>query len=178
MAARTISEFKAQLLGGGARPNQFEVELTFPGFVSLGSLAGQKAQFMVMAASLPASRIDVAPAPFRGRFVFTAGERTFDPWTITVLNDTDFLIRNSMEQWQQAINNNITNVGLTNPSDYQSRALVHQLSRSGDRIKSYTFEGMFPVEVAPIDLAYDANNVIEQFGVTFNYQFWTSNTTG
>lgn len=178
MAARTITEFKAQLLGGGARPNQFEVELTFPAFVGLGGMAGQKAQFMIIAASLPASRIDVAPAPFRGRFVYTAGERTFDPWTITVLNDTDFLIRNAMEQWQQAINNNTTNVGLTNPSDYQSRALVHQLSRSGDRIKSYTFEGMFPVEVQEIPLAFDANNVIEQFGVTFNYQFWTSNTTG
>lgn len=178
MTVRTISEFKAQLVGGGARPNQFEVELSFPPFVTLGALAGQKAQFMIVAASLPASRIDVAPAPFRGRVVYTAGERTFDPWTVTVLNDTDFLIRNAMEQWQQGINNNLTNVGLTNPSDYQSRALVHQLSRSGDRIKSYTFEGMFPTEVSQIELGADTNNVIEQFQVTFVYQFWTSNTTG
>ncbi len=178
MAARTISEFKSQLIGGGARPNQFEVELTFPAFVALGGLAGQKAQFMIIASSLPASRLDVAPAPFRGRFVYTAGERTFDPWSVTVLNDTDFIIRNAMEQWQQAINNNLTNVGLTNPSDYQSRALVHQLSRSGERIKSYTFEGIFPTEVSQIDLAMDNNNVIEQFGCTFTYQFWTSNTTG
>lgn len=178
MAAKTISEFKSQLIGGGARPNQFEVELSFPTFVTLGSLAGQKAQFMVMAASLPSSTIDVAPAPFRGRVVYTAGERTFEPWAVTVLNDTDFLIRNAMEQWQQAINNNLTNVGLTNPSDYQSRALVHQLARSGERIKSYTFEGLMPTQVSAIELAYDANNVIEQFQVTFVYQFWTSNTTG
>jgi hypothetical protein len=178
MVARTISDFKAQLLGGGARPNQFEVQLTFPTFVTLGTIAGQKAQFMVIGASLPPSRIDVAPAPFRGRFVYTAGERTFDPWTVTVLNDTDFLIRNAMEQWQQGINNNLTNVGLTNTADYQSRAVVNQLSRSGDTIKSYLFEGMFPTEVSPIELAYDNNNTIEQFTVTFAYQYWTSNTTG
>lgn len=178
MAALTISEFKAQLQGGGARPNQFEVELTFPPFVALGSLAGQKAQFFIMAAELPASRLDIAPAPFRGRFVPMAGERTFDPWSVTILNDTDFLIRNAMEQWQQAINNNNTNVGLTNPSEYMSRALVHQLSRSGDRIKSYTFEGLWPSEVGAIPLAMDANNVIEQFPCTFTYLYWTSNTTG
>jgi len=178
MAARTISDFKAQLIGGGARPNQFEVELSFPPFVTLGVQAGQKASFMVMAASLPASNLDVAPAPFRGRVVYTAGERTFDPWSVTVLNDTDFVIRNAMEQWQQAINNNLTNVGLTNPSSYQSRALVHQLARSGERLKSYTFEGMMPTHVSPIELSMDANNVIEQFQTTFVYQYWTSNTTG
>lgn len=177
MAIHTISEFKAQLIGGGARPNQFEVELTFPTFVQDGTLAGQKALFMIMATSLPASNLDVAPAPFRGRVVYTAGERTFDPWTVTVLNDTDFLLRDAMEEWQQNINDNLSNVGLTNPSDYQSRALVHQLSRSGDRIKSYTFEGMFPTHVSDIQLAMDANNVIEQFQCTFVYQYWTSNTT-
>jgi len=178
MTARTISDFKAQLIGGGARPNQFEVEMTFPTFVTLGAVAGQKMGFMVMAAQLPASNLDVAPAPFRGRFVYTAGERTFDPWGVTVLNDTDFIIRNALEQWQQAINNNLTNVGLTNPSDYQARATVYQLSRAGDRIKSYTFEGMFPTHVGPIELSMDANNVIEQFQTTFVVQYWTSNTTG
>jgi hypothetical protein len=98
MAVRTISDFKAQLIGGGARPNQFEIEMSFPPFVTLGVVAGQKMSFMVMAASLPASNLDVAPAPFRGRVVYTAGERTFDPWSVTVLNDTDFVIRNAMEQ--------------------------------------------------------------------------------
>src|SRR6516164_1730483 len=171
----TISDFKAQLVGGGARPNQFEVLMTFPAFVTLGAAAGQKGQFMIMAASLPASNIDVAPAPFRGRFVYTAGERTFDPWTVNIINDTDFLIRNAFEQWQQAINSNPTNVGLTNPLSYQSDAIVNQLDRSGSVIKSYKFTGMMPTHVGAIDLAYDANNVIETFPVTFVYQFWQSN---
>jgi len=174
----SILNFKASLLGGGARANQFRVTLNFPNFVSGGTAAANKAQFLVEAASLPGQNIGVATVMYRGRQVKLAGERTFDNWSVTVLNDTDFLIRNAMEQWQQAINNNLTNVGLTNPSDYQSRALVHQLARSGERIKSYTFEGLMPTQVSAIDLAFDANNVIEQFQVTFVYQFWTSNTTG
>ena len=178
MTVRTIADFKSQLIGGGARPNQFEVLLTFPTFVTLGAAAGQKAQFMIIASSLPASNLDVAPAPFRGRYVYTAGERTFDPWTVNVLNDTDFLIRNAMEQWQQAINNNVTNTGLTNPSDYQSEAIINQLDRSGNTIKSYIFSGMMPTHVSQIELAMDNNNVIEQFSVTWVYQYWTSNTTG
>lgn len=178
MTVRTISDFKAQLVGGGARPNQFEIEMTFPGFVTLGTVAGQKLGFMAMAASLPASNLDVAPAPFRGRVVYTAGERTFDPWSVMILNDTDFVIRNALEQWQQAINNNQTNIGLTNPSNYQSVASVYQLDRAGNRIKEYDFQGIFPTHVAPIELAMDSNNIVEQFQVTFVYQFWTSNTTG
>lgn len=178
MTVRSIAQFKSQLIGGGARPNQFEVEMTFPTFVTLGVQAGNKMGFMVMASELPESHIDVAPAPFRGRVVYTAGERTFQPWSVTVLNDTDFLIRNAMEQWQQAINNNQTNIGLTNPSNYQSVALVHQLDRAGNRIKSYQFEGVFPTDVAPIELGMGMNNVIEEFTVTFQVQYWTSNTTG
>jgi len=177
MAIHTIDEFKAQLVGGGARPNQYEVELTFPAFVPLGGAAGQKMLFMVMATSLPASHIDVAPAPFRGRYVYTAGERTFDPWNVSVLNDTDFMIRDAFEQWQQAINDNVTNVGLTTPTSYQSEGSVWQLNRSGDRIKGYTFRGMMPTQVGQIELGYDSNNVIEQFPVTFVYQYWVSNTT-
>src|SRR5208282_2119401 len=107
MALRTIDQFKATLVGGGARPNQYEVSLTFPAFVPTAAAAGNKLIFLCMAASLPASHVDVAPAPFRGRVVYTAGERTFDPWQIMVMNDTDFSIRNAFEQWQQQINDNV-----------------------------------------------------------------------
>jgi hypothetical protein len=177
MAAHTISEFKAQLVGGGTRPNQYEVELLFPTFVPNGQAAGQKLVFMCMASGLPASHIDIAPAPFRGRVLPTAGERTFDPWSISVLNDTDFAPRDALEIWQQAINDNVKNTGITNPSDYTSTAGVFQLDRSGNRIKGYQFVGIFPVMVGPIQLGFDMNNTIETFDCTFAVLYWTSNTT-
>lgn len=176
MVAKTIDQFKANLTGGGARPNQFEVEIFFPGFVANGVLAGQNTVFFCHAASLPPSTIGIAPAPFRGRFVYTAGEREFAPWAVQILNDTNFLLRNALEDWSEAMNGKVSNVGLTNPSDYQSTANVHQLSRAGDRIKSYTLAGVFPTDVAAIELSFDANNVIESFNCTFVYQYWTDTT--
>lgn len=171
-----IADFKAQMIGGGARPNQFRVELTFPSFVTLGVVAGQRAQFLCKAAQLPASTIETLPVLYRGRPVNFAGERTFQPWTVTIYNDTTFGIRNALEQWQSGIQNYNTTNGRTNPTDYQVDLMVHQLDRNGATIKSYKFVDAFPTAISAIGLDYEQQNAIEQFDVEFQYNFFTSDT--
>lgn len=170
-----IADFKAQMIGGGARPNQFRVELTFPSFVTLGVIAGQRAQFLCRAASLPASTIETISIPYRGRPVNFAGERSFQPWTVSIYNDTTFNIRNALEQWQSGIQQYNTTNGRTNPTDYQVDLSVHQLDRNGATIKSYKFTDAFPTNIGAITLDYEQQNAIEQFDVEFIYNFFTSN---
>lgn len=171
-----ISDFKAQLTGGGARANQFRVELTFPSFVTLGVVAGQQAQFLCKSAQLPASTVENFGVQYRGRAVNFAGERSFAPWTIQVYNDTNFNIRNAMEQWSNGIQNLVGTNGLTNPRDYQVDLQVHQLDRNGAIVKTYKFVDAYPTEIGTIELDYDTVNTIETFPVTFQYNYWTSNT--
>jgi hypothetical protein len=171
-----IADFKAQMIGGGARPNQFRVELTFPSWVTLGVVAGQRAQFLCKAAQLPASTIETLPVLYRGRPVNFAGERTFQPWTISVYNDTTFGIRNALEQWQSGIQNYNTTNGRVNPTDYQVDLTVYQLDRNGASIKEYKFVDAFPTNIGAIGLDYEQQNAIEQFDVEFTYNFFTSNT--
>jgi hypothetical protein len=170
-----IADFKAQMIGGGARPNQFRVELTFPSFVTLGVIAGQRAQFLCRAASLPASTIETISIPYRGRPVNFAGERSFQPWTVSIYNDTTFNIRNALEQWQSGIQQYNSTNGRTNPTDYQVDLSVHQLDRNGATIKSYKFTDAFPTNIGAITLDYEQQNAIEQFDVEFVYNFFTSN---
>ena len=171
-----IADFKAQMIGGGARPNQFRVELAFPSYVTLGVVAGQRAQFLCKAAQLPASTIETLPVLYRGRPVNFAGERTFQPWTVTIYNDTTFGIRNAMEQWQSGIQNYNTTNGRINPTDYQVDLNVHQLDRNGAIIKSYKFVDAMPTAISAIGLDYEQQNAIEQFDVEFQYNFFTSAT--
>ena len=171
-----IADFKAQMIGGGARPNQFRVELTFPSWVTLGVVAGQRAQFLCKAAQLPASTIETLPVLYRGRPINFAGERTFQPWTISVYNDTTFGIRNALEQWQSGIQNYNTTNGRVNPGDYQVDLTVYQLDRNGASIKEYKFVDAFPTNIGAIGLDYEQQNAIEQFDVEFTYNFFTSNT--
>ena len=170
-----IADFKAQMIGGGARPNQFRVELTFPTYVTLGVIAGQRAQFLCRAASLPASTIETISIPYRGRPVNFAGERSFQPWTVSIYNDTTFNIRNALEQWQSGIQQYNTTNGRVNPTDYQVDLSVHQLDRNGATIKSYKFTDAFPTNIGAITLDYEQQNAIEQFDVEFVYNFFTSN---
>ena len=171
-----IADFKAQMIGGGARPNQFRVELTFPSYVTLGTVAGQRAQFLCKAAQLPASTIENLPVLYRGRPINFAGERTFQPWSVTVYNDTSFGIRNALEQWQSGIQNYNTTLGRVTPTDYQVDLQVHQLDRSGSIIKSYKFVDAFPTAISAIGLDYEQQNAIEQFDVELTYNFFTSET--
>lgn len=174
MAILGVDDFKSKLTGGGARANLFQVDMTWPGGVSGDT---EKGAFMIKAAQLPASIIAPITVPFRGRQLQIAGDRTFEPWTITVLNDTDFGLRNSFETWMNAINNHQANTGAVDPAEYFATATVHQLDKDGSKIKSYEFVGVWPTNVSAIDVSYDTENSIEEFTVELQVQYWTSNTT-
>ena len=171
-----ISDFKAKLAGGGARSNQFKVTMPFPGYSQVGGEIEDLA-FLCRTTSLPGMTVPSFNVPFRGRSIKIAGDRTIADWSVTCYNDTDFKLRNAFERWMNGINNMTDNEGLTNPADYQVDAFVDQLDRNGATIKSYTLRGVFPTEIAAIELAYDQNDAIEEFGVTFAYQYFESNTT-
>tara|TARA_Y100000004_G_scaffold31594_1_gene33056 strand:+ start:212 stop:739 length:528 start_codon:yes stop_codon:yes gene_type:complete len=171
-----INDFKAVLKGGGARGNQFQVTMPFPGFAATGGET-RVMSFLCRTSNLPGMTLGEVPVPFRGRVLYVAGDRTFETWTTTIMNDTDFLIRNAFERWMNEINALSDNSGLENPSDYQVDAFVDQLDRSGAVIKSYTFRGLFPQTIAPIELTYDGNDAVEEFEVTYRYQYFESNTT-
>ena len=143
---RKITDFKSKLTGGGARSNLFECELAFPQAVNVEGLNDilNKARFLVKAANLPASNVAPIEVPFRGRVLKIAGDRTFDTWTITVINDTDFAIRS---------------------------AFVFQLDRSGETLRKYKFYDVFPTQVAPIELSYDAQG-IQEFQVELQVLYW------
>ena len=193
----TISAFKSKLTGGGARPNLFEVEIpSFP--IAAGTNTwrtgdNQEAdtfKFLCKAATLPASNITPVEIPFRGRILKVAGDRTFDNWQITVINDENFIIRNAFETWMQSISKNSNATGATDPSAYMTYALVHQLGRGADAgsnsttasqsvsgvsvapLKTYTFFDIFPTTISAIDLSYENADAIEEYTVDFQVQYW------
>ena len=171
-----INDFKAKLAGGGARANQFKVTMPFPGYAQVGGEIEDLA-FLCRGAALPPSVLGLVEIPFRGRNIKIAGDRTVDSWTITVLNDTNFKLRNAFERWSNGINNMTDNEGLTNPVDYQVDAFLDQLDRNGNTIKSYTLRGAWPLNISDIALDYDQKTEIETFTVELQYQFYESNTT-
>ena len=168
---RKITDFKSKLTGGGARSNLFEVVLNFPETAQPDTTVLDKARFMVKAAQLPASNVAPIEVPFRGRILKIAGDRTFDSWTVTVINDTDFAIRSAMERWMNTINRVSDNTGLVNPADYQADAYVYQLDRDGSDLRSYRFYDVFPTQVATVELSYDAQG-IQEFTVELQVQWW------
>ena len=169
---RTISDFKSRLSGGGARPNLFEVELAFPNAVAIDNDVLQKSRFLVKAAALPASTIAPIDVPFRGRILKIAGDRTFETWTITVLNDTDFSIRSAFEKWMNIINKMSDATGLVDPEGYQKDATVKQLDRDGGVLRSYKFWDIFPTNISTIDLSYETTDTLEEFTVELQVQWW------
>ena len=168
---RKITDFKSKLTGGGARSNLFEVVLSFRDAAPASSAVLDKARFLVKAANLPASNVSPIEVPFRGRTLKVAGDRTFDTWTITVINDTDFAIRSAFEKWMNTINRVSDNTGVTNPASYQSDAFVYQLDRDGSTLRAYHFYDIFPTQVAPIELSYDAQG-IQEFTVELQVLWW------
>ena len=185
-AERNITNFRDRLVGGGARPNLFEVNIELPDGVIGQADYRDDVRFMVKAAEIPAANIGNIPVPFRGRVLPVAGDRTFDPWTVTVINDSKFNIRDAMEQWSNKINDLQFDVGDISPAAYQTKAEVFQLSRGGKStgasstggetinvLRTYNFEGIYPSVVSSIPLDYGATDSIEEFQVTFNYLFWT-----
>ena len=181
---KTLTDFQSALAFGGARPNLFEVGITLPGpaQTAVGTLDA-KFTLLCKAANLPASNIASIDVPFRGRTFKVAGDRTYDTWSITVINDTDFAIRTFMENWMQYIGQYKDASGVTNPNDYMASAQVDQLNRNASTMtqttqggivvaKSYKFEDIFPTNISAIDLSFDSSDAIEEFTVEFQVNYW------
>lgn len=178
--AFNINEFRSQMVGDGARPNLFQVEMTFPTFAERRSTvnAQSKISFMCKSAQLPGSTVNAVPVQYFGRELKFAGNRVFADWTITVINDEDFIVRTAFERWLNGLNHhvdNVRNATAVTPVSYTRDALVHQYGKAGGNpIKSYKFIGMFPTDVSPIDVDWGSNDTIEEFTVTLSYQWWES----
>jgi hypothetical protein len=171
---RKITDFKSKLTGGGARPNLFEVELAFPEEIEIANDVKDKSRFLVKAAALPASNITPIDINFRGRILKIAGDRTFDTWTVTVINDTDFAIRSAFEKWMNQINKLSDATGAQNPADYQEDAFVHQLDRDGSTLRTYKFFDVFPTNISQVDLSYETIDTLEEFTVELQVLYWES----
>ena len=175
----SVTDFKSNLSLGGARATLFQVEITPPAALGINADLN-KLRFLARATTIPASNLGMIGIPYFGRMVKMAGDRTFDPWNVTIINDEDFTIRNSIESWMNAINSNTSNVRAlqaNRPSTYTSDASVTQYGKTGETLKTYNFVGLFPIDLAPIELDWGSNDTMEEFQVTFAYQYWEANTT-
>jgi len=165
-----IDDFKANLIGGGARANQFRVTITPPPGIAIG-LDVRRASFLVKGSNLPASTLGEIAVPFRGRNIYVSGDRPApEPWSTTFFNDTDFMVRNAMERWHNGINDFANNTGVVNSADFQTDLFVEQLDRDETILKTYIFRSAFPLTVGQIDLATEEATAIEEFEVTWRYQ--------
>ena len=185
---KTISNFKSALIGGGARPNLFEVELTtLPNGVEWDA---DNFRYMCKASSLPASNIAAIDVPFRGRIFKVAGDRTIETWSVTIINDENFKLRNAFEEWMEQIAKLDNNLGATLPESYMTNATVYQLGRGATKsstdsngnanavLKQYEFIDIFPTSISAIDLSYDSSDAIEEFTVDFNVQSYSITGAG
>jgi hypothetical protein len=188
---KTLSQFKSRLAGGGARPNLFEVSIpSFPSAISDAWGSGDDAEngtfkFLCEAAALPASNIGDVTVPFRGRTLHVAGDRTFDPWTVTIINDEDFKLRTAFERWANVLSKLDDATGVSNPSSYMTDAYVQQLGRGATLnsttnaggqssvLRTYKFYDLFPTVISEIGLSYSTTDDIERFDVTFQVQYFT-----
>jgi len=171
----SINQFKSELVGGGARPSLFQVQITNP----ILGVADFKVPFMAKAAQLPESTLGSYTVPYFGRDIKYAGDRTFTDWTVTIINDEDFAIRNAMEAWSNAINSHVSNTRAL-PQQYKSDAIITQYGKDGQTLRIYNFEGIFPLTIAAIEMAWETKDTIQEFQVTFQYDLWTvvGGTTG
>lgn len=172
MSTFNLNSFRASLTNGGARPNQFQVALTFPTYVTAAATAIGRSPFLVSVAELPGQTVNPAIVQYRGREVKFAGDRVFAPWTITVLNDSDFSIRNAIEQWMDGMDDYAGKFGKLQPFEYQTDLSVSQLDRNGRLLKTYVLKGAMPVDLSPVALDFGANDQISTFTVTWQYQFF------
>ena len=166
----SINDFKANLIGGGARANQFRVTITPPPGIAIG-LDVRRTSFMCKGTNLPAQELTPIEVPFRGRKIYIAGDREFgETWTTTFINDTDFMIRNAMERWSNGINDLALNTGVIDPADYQTDLTVEQLDRDDTILKTYIFRSAWPVTISVIELTSEAADALEEFECTWRYQ--------
>ena len=166
----SINDFKANLIGGGARANQFRVTITPPPGIAIG-LDVRRTSFMCKGSNLPAQELTPIEVPFRGRKIYIAGDREFsETWTTTFINDTDFMIRNALERWSNGINDLALNTGVIDPADYQTDLTVEQLDRDDTILKTYIFRSAWPVNISQIELTSEAADTLEEFECTWRYQ--------
>ena len=173
MSTFNVERFKSSLTNGGARPNQFMVQLSFPTYVASQSLAVARAPFLVSVAELPGQTVNPAIVQYRGREVKFVGDRIYAPFTMTVLNDGEMSIRTALEQWMGGMEDYAGKFGRLQPSEYQRDMQVFQLDRNGNALKSYSIVNAFPVDLSPVGLDFGANDQISSFTVTFQYQHFT-----
>lgn len=171
MAVLGVDDFKSKLRGGGARPNLFKATINFPAYAGGDP---ELTSFLCEAAQLPGSTMGTIIVPFRGRQLKMAGDRIFSEWTVTIINDTDFAVRNSMERWMNGMNAHSANTGLASPIAYEADLKIEQLDRAGESVKQYTFRGAFPTDLSPIEVNYGSTDEIERFTTTFQYQYFDS----
>ncbi len=174
-----INRFKSSLKFGGARPTNFQVQIFNP----VNNIAGLDTPMKVKAASLPGSFIGTIPVMYFGRAIKFAGDRQIQPWEVSIINDEDFLIRNAMEEWSNRINaleRNIRDLPGSEASLYKADAIVVQFSKTGETLREYTFRGIWPSQITPIGVSWEAENQIEEFGVTFEVDTFevTGGSTG
>ena len=173
MSVFNVERFKSALVNGGARPNQFAVQIAFPAYVSQATRVAGESPFLVNIAELPGQVVNPAIVLYRGREVKFAGDRIYAPWTTTILNDTAFTLRNGIEQWMAGMEDLQTKVGRLQPAAYQRNIEVYQLDRNGNTLKQYTLLDVFPVDLSPIGLDFGANDQISSFTCTWQYQSFT-----
>lgn len=176
MANIGINDFVSKFTGGGARPSLYLVTLNFPAGLSSGA-DRTKNSYLCKAASIPSSTIGEVQVPFMGRKIKVAGDKEFDDWSVTMINDTDFSARGAFEAWVNSINQHVSNKGKENPSDYYVDLKVEQLDRQGNTIYTYDLRGCWPKSVGEITLGYDETDTVEEFEVTFAMNYWTSDKT-
>jgi hypothetical protein len=176
--AFNINNFNSNALkGGGARPTLFEVRLNSP--INTADNLNGLSSLLVESSSIPTSTVGKIEVPYMGRKMSVAGDRTFDAWQVTILNDEDFAIRKIMEEWHNKINSlegNLNTFGSSAPTQYKRDAVVIQYGKAGNKLRSYTFKGIFPVEVSAIDLDWNRTDEIERFSVAFSIDYYEINT--
>ena len=193
---KTLRDFKSKLAGGGASPNLFEASInSFPTAISeawdnSSEAEGGAFKFLCKSTALPASNLGSIEIPFRGRTLKVAGDRTFDDWTVTIINDEDFRLRTAFERWSNVMSQLDDATGGTNPTSYMTDAFIQQLGRgpevgaasnnggNSSILRSYKFFDVFPVTVGEIALSYDTTDALEEFDVTFRYQYFTVGSSG
>jgi len=193
---KTLRDFKSKLAGGGARPNLFEASInSFPTAIqeawdNSSEAEGGAFKFLCKSTALPASNLGSIEIPFRGRTLKVAGDRTFDDWTVTIINDEDFRLRTAFERWSNVMSQLDDATGVTNPTSYMTDAFIQQLGRgpevaagsnnggNSSILRSYKFFDVFPITVGEIALSYDTTDQLEEFDVTFRYQYFTVGSSG
>jgi len=167
--AFNLNRFKGEFVAEGARPTLFEAQV-------FGGGIGNDFVFHCKAAQLPGETLGTIELPYFGRKIKITGDKTFAEWTVTVMNEETFNVRNAFENWMSRINTHVGNLKV-DPNYKSTVAQVRQYAKTGEVIKRYNFIGIWPSDISPIDVSWESNDAIEEFTVTLQYDWWESAST-